>query len=322
MSVLSRALMLSAAAVLAACATAQENPHYKYSTKYKGDAPNSAYASNTASQHGAATHATVQSASYQSTASSAPLSYTRNAPQTGTANSITVHNAGVQSAPALHSASGQTLSSHISSGQILTDQAVSAHSAVTQSAAYQVPLQNTGSGGAPVYSRISATCVTTGQQGTLDCTPQSISIGTQTAQITRPYKTLQITGAETIIAANTSGQNTSSYAAAQYTAVSSTGQDIQGTPGYEAMKNVETGISEEAAPARAEVVNARAMDLQSSQQNTFALGRSHVVRKGDTVYSFSRQLCSSIEDIKNMNGLDASFGLKIGQTIRLPASNC
>lgn len=322
MPILSRALLLTAAGVLTACATAQENPHYKYSTKYKGDAPSTAYASNTAvitQQQG-----TLQSASYQQAPATAPLSYTRNAPQTGAANSVTIHNVGTQTIAATHTASHPSISGQSISGQSVSGQAHSSHGA-THTAAYQAPAQHSNAAGAPIYSRISATCVASGQQGTLDCTPQTISIGTQTAQVSQPYQNLQITGADVITAANTANASASGYSSRQYSASQRPDQDIQGTPGYEAMKNAQTSWSQSeniSAPAGAAVVSARTMDMQPSPQQSYALGRSHVVSKGDTVYSFSRKLCSSIEDIKEMNGLDANFGLQIGQTIRLPASNC
>ncbi|XER21972.1 LysM peptidoglycan-binding domain-containing protein [Fretibacter rubidus] len=44
--------------------------------------------------------------------------------------------------------------------------------------------------------------------------------------------------------------------------------------------------------------------------------------EGDTVYSLSRKLCTSIDDIKQMNGLGSDFNIKIGDSLRLPASRC
>ena len=49
---------------------------------------------------------------------------------------------------------------------------------------------------------------------------------------------------------------------------------------------------------------------------------SHIVQEGDTVYSLSRKLCVGISDVQSLNGLDASYGIKIGDTIQLPNSNC
>jgi len=46
------------------------------------------------------------------------------------------------------------------------------------------------------------------------------------------------------------------------------------------------------------------------------------VNQGDTVYSLSRKLCSSVEIIKDMNELSADFAINIGDTLKLPASGC
>jgi len=49
---------------------------------------------------------------------------------------------------------------------------------------------------------------------------------------------------------------------------------------------------------------------------------SHIVKQGDTVYSLSRKLCVSVTDIQSLNNLDGTYGINIGDTLQLPSSNC
>ena len=46
------------------------------------------------------------------------------------------------------------------------------------------------------------------------------------------------------------------------------------------------------------------------------------VQSGDTVYSLARKLCVPITSIQSSNGLDANYGIQIGQGLQLPASRC
>jgi len=48
----------------------------------------------------------------------------------------------------------------------------------------------------------------------------------------------------------------------------------------------------------------------------------HVVKAGDTVYSLSRQQCTTVSSIQSLNNLDQNFAIQIGQSLRLPASEC
>ena len=46
------------------------------------------------------------------------------------------------------------------------------------------------------------------------------------------------------------------------------------------------------------------------------------VQSGDTVYGLARKLCVPVGAIQTSNGLDATYGIKIGQALKLPASQC
>ena len=51
-------------------------------------------------------------------------------------------------------------------------------------------------------------------------------------------------------------------------------------------------------------------------------GTGYRVKPGDTVYSLSRNLCVPVTAIQTSNGLDANFGIQIGQILTLPTSQC
>lgn len=51
-------------------------------------------------------------------------------------------------------------------------------------------------------------------------------------------------------------------------------------------------------------------------------GANYRVQSGDTVYSLARKLCVPVSAIQSSNGLDANFGIQIGQGLQLPASQC
>jgi len=124
--------------------------------------------------------------------------------------------------------------------------------------------------------------------------------------------------------------------------------DVTGTPGYMAMQN-ETGVQVASAPSSpaTQIVetaplgaagtpvaydysrNIITADVETSGQSlpeTVRLlqgsGQSYIVQPGDTVYSLSRKSCVGVNVIQSMNGLDGDYGIKIGQSLRLPASVC
>lgn len=51
-------------------------------------------------------------------------------------------------------------------------------------------------------------------------------------------------------------------------------------------------------------------------------GVTYIVQEGDTAWNLSRRTCSSVNDIKAMNSLEGDFLIKAGEAIRLPASAC
>lgn len=117
----------------------------------------------------------------------------------------------------------------------------------------------------------------------------------------------------------------------------------QGTPGYQVLQaqTVEMFETPAALPSTQNVAVPQAQEVDydytantiAVSANTFAVPSetriigggtfgSYIVKQGDTVYSLSRQLCVDLGDIRSLNNLDASYGISIGQTLRLPASRC
>lgn len=186
---------------------------------------------------------------------------------------------------------------------------------------------------APSYSRVNAACVAQGLQNTAGCAPAPMAINSQSAAVASPYagnpQTFYVTNTTTTSAATSGVSPTDTLM-----------PDSYGTPGYEAMRNAQTpqwetvqsvpapGVAVPmtqpfASPLPAPAVRqAMSADMMPRAEQNFTLGTQHEIMQGDTVYSFARSLCSSVEEIKAINGLDGNFSIRLGDTIRLPASKC
>jgi len=302
MSPQSRLVLLTTTTLLAACATVQENPHYQHSTKYTGSSSNSAYASNSAQPQ------------------------TLSTAKAGTVLARYVHedpNQPLGDVPG----SLSTVSAEMASARnVITHSAAQPNSSAYASAAYAATRYTN-----PSYSRVDAICIEQGTQNTVACPVMTLPIASQSAAIAAPYsssaQTLYVTSRETMPIAPSPTE----------TAM----PDSYGTPGYEAMKNTETALSAAqvnsqprlgvpvpvtqpfASPLPAPTMRqAVTPDMMPLNQQSYTLGSQHQVVTGDTVYSFARSLCSSVEEIKAMNSLDGRFKIRLGDTIRLPASKC
>ena len=65
-------------------------------------------------------------------------------------------------------------------------------------------------------------------------------------------------------------------------------------------------------PKPAAVVTAPAAPARAAGQ------RTHVVTKGDTVYSLARKYGFTAEEIAKANGLNSGYNIKLGQPLRIP----
>ena len=307
--------LLSTALILAACATAQENPHYQHSTKYKGNPLNSPYgAGNTAPtqvahNYGTTTRGYSAAGQHAADISTAPA---------GTVLARIVH-------PETSEAAANTR-------QVIYEQD-SRNNGGYSSASY-----GTTTYSAPAYSRVDAACIQQGLQNTADCQPSTVAINDQSAAVAQPYvgapQTLYVTSSTTTPLSPTEQVMPDSY----------------GTPGYEAMKNADNGWEYEPqatpeweavqAPVQSagasvpvtqpfasalpspEMREARSHMIAPQNVQSFTRGSQVEIQEGDTVYSFARSLCSSVDEIKAMNSLDGNFSIRLGDSIRLPASQC
>ncbi|GGX56500.1 hypothetical protein GCM10011309_01610 [Litorimonas cladophorae] len=131
-------------------------------------------------------------------------------------------------------------------------------------------------------------------------------------------------------------------------------RDVSGTPGYMAMQadrqaTAQANVQPYAAPqmpvpestATAQIATAGTpIDYDHSRNLIVAdtavapsqfsdsvrvmsgSSQSYTVEPGDTVYSLSRKTCVGVKVIQSMNNLPADYGIKIGQTLTLPAPVC
>ena len=69
--------------------------------------------------------------------------------------------------------------------------------------------------------------------------------------------------------------------------------------------------------------NVTYVEPQRQVQPEYArFGGNYEVRQDDTVYSLSRGLCVEVDEIANMNLLNADYKIYIGQSLKLPPSRC
>lgn len=327
--------LLASAACLTACATAQENPHYQHSTTYKGDTP---YVAQAATTQQAAQYATyVQPAtpvSYQrvvqaapvSAPQTAPVSYQRVVESTTQPYSVTptayngvatTHQPYASASTTATSGSTYTRLDHRCLRKEMNRQLIGG--AVGGTAGAVLGKQTIGGTKGTVAGAALGGALGYGAgDKSINCDPVTVQIQEQSAYVSPAY------------APNTGGLAQPVYANAHTTAPTVTARQITpsagaampdsyGTPGYQAMMQNNQTVPQTAAP----VMAAAAMP-QNGYGTFVSLQPSsyHEVRKGDTVYSLSRNLCTTIDDIRSINGLDQNFSIRLGDTLKLPGSKC
>lgn len=104
------------------------------------------------------------------------------------------------------------------------------------------------------------------------------------------------------------------------------GQTVQGTPGHGAYipESVDYDYSQNVVSTNSSIASPQAferIDVAPDRAAPIMMG-NYTVKQGDTVYSLSRSLCVSLDDITLQNGLGQDYGIKIGQALTLPASRC
>lgn len=309
---LSRLTVLSSISIvaLAACATPQENPHYKYSSKYNGGA------TTTVTQAG-------------SVIQTAPVVYETASYETVQAPSYTRVNHDCLRKEKNHELLGAGIGGTI--GAIAGKELIGGTKGTVLGA---------GLGGAAGYG--------IGDK-TVNCDPQPIAVQQASTYSQQAYTTTSTQPQQTYSVAPTHSQQAyatapavpASYAppviAEPY--VSPTDTEFNnisdmGTPGYQVLQ-AQTEAATYSQPAygaqeisydyNANTVEASAATIAiPSETRSYGIGSygSHLVKEGDTVYSLSRKLCVGINDIQSLNSLNSNFAINIGDSIKLPASNC
>lgn len=321
-----RFILLTTAAMLTACATAQENPNYKYSTTYKGDAPY------TTQMAGTTVTTTTQPVTYVQTTPSASPTIIRET-QAVSAQSYETQNAGYRTVTTSAQNASYTQLDHRCLSAETNRQLIGGAVGGTVGAVVgkkfiggtKGTLAGAAIGGAAGYG--------IGDKS-INCDPVVVAIPQQSATISPAYYSgAQATGQSQMIYANS--QSVTPQAPTDAAMPESITQSY-GTPGYQAMMGQSTDIvatSPQTAPYQYQppqyqppAVTTQAVSgpmMTSTATMALPYGAStHQVIEGDTVYSLSRKHCTSVEAVKQMNGLSADFAIKIGDMIALPASQC
>lgn len=295
---LSRLTILSSISVvaLAACATPQENPHYKYSSKYKGPS-------------------TTTVAQAPASIQAAPVNY--QSAQQGTYTRVNHECLKKEKNRELLGAGlGGTI------GAIAGKKIIGGTKGTVIGA---------GLGGAAGYG-IGDKLV--------NCDPQTVVMQQTTPTVSTPYVApMASTSYATPAVSETYVNSTASQGSVSPTDSGFTSISETGTPGYQVLQaqTYQTPIAPAPAPSYGTTAQQVSYDYTgntvaasattaSIPSETRIIGGtsygSHIVKQGDTVYSLSRQLCVGISDIQSLNNLNANYGINIGDTLHLPASNC
>lgn len=315
---------IAATTLLASCATVQENPNYQYSTKYKSSSPYGA-------QNGTPT---TQSASHVTTVTTQPVTYV----QTQPAGQVQAQNAAyVQTT----THTPQSYQSQSYATQNATAQATYTqldHRCLRRETNRQIIGGAVGGTvGAVLGKKViggtkgtAAGAILGGAAGygigdkSINCDPIQVLIPQQSATVSPAYYPTQtipqpqmVHTASNVISAPTDA------------AMPSTISSAYGTPGYQAMLNAQANDMNALTPSHSPVSAPTVIDARSDttgqygsfNSSTIMSGQHHII-EGDTVYSLSRKLCTSIDEIKKMNSLSTDFKIKLGDTINLPASKC
>lgn len=314
------ALTATTALMLSACATSQENPNYKYSTKYKTSSP---YGTTT-------TQPTVQSATYVQTQPAAPVTYQSSQYQTTPVTYTRTNHECLRkekNRELLGGAAGGTL------GAVIGNKTIG------------------GTKGTVIGAAIGGTAGYGLGDKSINCDPVVV-------QASQPMTTQQYQTAPTQYypsnVAQTQPQPVQTFQPAQPVYTAPTDQaygETYGTPGYHAVMAAQGNpqpVAPTPQPMTAQTYQQpqpyqavpvpQAMATQTipqpqmvpvapvttAPQPVYGNGQVayHEVVEGDTVYGLSKRQCVSVEDIQRLNGIDGTFNIRLGDYIQLPASRC
>jgi len=359
--------LCASAAVLTACATKQQNPIYKYSSKYNTSTPYSTVANNAGSTATAGAYqtagqvvsdpfASAQGAAYPTSDYTSASQIMQNAPQTQ--NVVTYANSASENSGYMIPAASEptrTLKKCAISGGVETCQLVEVPVSALQTSSapstypqgsYLTAASTAQSSGR--LTQVESECVQAG--AVVPCFPVEKPIAQSSATISQPYYTESQTivansysapvqtpndtlysdtvgGTPGFYAVNGGPPVSNSYVSAPTSAPAVTAQYAE--PTYvDVLPDVDsytfTRVEEPAPHSQSRVVSAATAQTSPIFENSYISGTGtlHTVSKGDTVYSMSRASCVSIEEFRSMNSIKADNYIRLGDTIRLPASRC
>jgi len=211
-----------------------------------------------------------------------------------------------------------------------TSQYVFSDQATTSSASYQQP---TTYENAPVYAHqapgipaLPQSFDTTASSSSLYAEPAPVASTTYASAPTdSAFASQEVTGTPGFMALQAQQQSVAVAQAApalpQAQIVTSAPVYAAGTPvAYDYSRNI---ISADAVTTGQQLPeDVRVLQGGTFQSGSFGSAQSYTVQPGDTVYNLSKRTCVGVNIIQSMNGLNADYGINIGQTIRLPASVC
>lgn len=337
-------LSVTAALMLGACATSQENPNYKYSTKYKAASP---YGTTTTSSQ-----PTVQSSTYVQTQSAAPVTYQSSPYQTSQYQTV-------QTSPVSYTRTNHECLRKEKNRELLGGAAGGTLGAVIGNKTIG------GTKGTVIGAAIGGTAGYGIGDKSINCDP--VVVQASQPMTTQQYQTAPTQYYQSSAPVVSQPQPVQTYQPQQQQPVyaAPTDQaygDTYGTPGYHAVMAAQGGavpvqqvqqqpIAQHPMPQQQMVAQtyqqpqayqtvpvpqpmttqtygqpqmAIAAPVGTAPQTMYGNGQVayHEVVEGDTVYGLSKRQCVGVEDIQRINGIDGTFNIRLGDYIQLPASRC
>jgi len=328
---LSRLICLTSISVVAlsACATQQENPFYKYSSKYEGGAPitmaqGSQYGSTAQTTQASQQIQTVQSAQQYQTA---PVTYNQTTYQASQQVNYTRVNQDClkkeQNRELLGAGLGGTIGAIAGKKLIGGTKGTVIGAGLGGAAGYGIGDKAVNCDPEPYVMLQPTPAVSEAYVSPTDAEFQTI-----TNEGTPGYQVIQAqaaTSGQSMTVAEAISASHPAYIGLQASTIA-VPATISAPAAYTETYSQQAGLAQPVSyDYSANTVSAFA-ETPRSQSETRLITRGytngHLVKEGDTVYSLSRRLCVGVNDIQSLNNLNAGYGIKIGDTLQLPTSRC
>jgi len=95
-----------------------------------------------------------------------------------------------------------------------------------------------------------------------------------------------------------------------------------GTPGYYAVNDIEEPVTQAAEIAPPAIPAPVSIPVTAPIITEAASTSVHTIIPGDTVYSLARNACIKVADLKQANGINDEFYIRVGDEIQIPAGRC